>query len=148
MGYLIVSFTKRRSMKLEDQVTSLELSKKLKKLGVGTDYPLSMWDHVPGGSWRIIWSNDKEHELSWDSFPAFTVAELGEMLPEEIETKHDIFFFETNKHASQWGVVYCSEDFKSGNTNSIHSVIGVTEADARAMMFIYLIESKLMEIPK
>ena len=68
-------------MKLENQVVSLELAKKLKELG------------VPQESWFLWWHDDACHHFvgtDWKSHrvvaAAFTVAELGEMLPKDISS--------------------------------------------------------------
>ena len=66
-----------------------------------------------------------------DNISAFTVAELGEMLP---------VYFSSEKHTKEWlaGIV------KQGVPNEMGA--GLTEADARAKMLIYLIENKLIPI--
>lgn len=74
-------------MKLEDQVCSLELAKRLKELGVKQKTSYFTWivyDHPDLGtelavSDDVIWRAKEEHHYS-----AFSVAELGEMLPREI----------------------------------------------------------------
>jgi len=69
-------------MKLEDQVVSLELSMKLKKLGVKQD-SLFCWKLQRSGKYRLVY----EEKLSaigfmGEIFSAFTVAELFNMLQE------------------------------------------------------------------
>ena len=75
-------------MELEQQVCSLELAKKLKELGVKQE---SLW------YWNMITKEFKDYEGKspiiaceiysnsrlWENFSAFTVAELGEMLPKK-----------------------------------------------------------------
>lgn len=78
-------------MKLEDQVTSIELSKRLKELGVKQE-SIFVWE----------WFNDTFYGVKYfpfvvvpsqfngyKTYSAFTVAELIEMLPAWIDTKLD-----------------------------------------------------------
>jgi hypothetical protein len=65
------------SMELEKQICSLELAKKLKELGVKQD---SLFWWVNGRGRMEL--HDKHTDS--DSVSAFTVAELGEMLPVKI----------------------------------------------------------------
>lgn len=127
-------------MKLEDQVVSLELAKKLKELGVKQDAYFS-WNAInyygskeleritlrkTEDSSRYSYGDEGENIY----FSAFTVAELGEMLPS----------------------YYCShldDDGKArcfGGKEKIKSATGKTEADARAKMLIYLLENKLVTV--
>ncbi len=127
-------------MKLENQVVSLELSKKLKELGVKQD-SLFYWVGMSirkGKDVKVgfaLWSKKELDKLIKELgqtqeaiISAFTVAELGEMLPEEVTSNskrlsypHRFFNFK-------------SLPFKMPNI----------EADARAKMLIYLIENKLI----
>jgi hypothetical protein len=73
-------------MKLEDQVCGLDLAKRLEALGVKRE-SLAHWQHhrsvnSPGG-WAWSLSNMPNSK----SVAAFTVAELGEMLPDKIDEK-------------------------------------------------------------
>lgn len=138
-------------MELENQVVSLELAKKLKELGVEQE-SLFYWKEFRAfRDGEEIEPNYylKTKEEVFDSghnyFSAFTVAELGEMLPSEIN-----FPFKNGKRRSRnsslksyfgnglnWkNVIYT----KAGEAGAW--VNGNTEADARAKMFIYLIENK------
>jgi hypothetical protein len=116
-----------KQMKLEDQVCSLELAKKLKELGVKQE---SLWVYVTGAE-----QGDKPLIVLAGWFeetpivPAFTVAELGE----RIMTSEDLDL--------PWygnGVWFWSALGKDGNEN--------TEADARAKMLIYLLEYRLITL--
>lgn len=148
-------------MKLEKQVVSLELSKKLKELGV-KQKSLFEWSieykkkngerstQLMGGVYGI----KVFHDISWrvydyskrETYSAFTVAELGEMLPEE--SKHFImpdfpnYTLLMTKFQDYFYVKY---------TNGIHN-LGTNstkrdknEANVRAKMLIYLIENKLLK---
>jgi hypothetical protein len=86
-------------MKLEDQiswqVSNFELSKRLKELGVKQE-SIFYWTDVacyhelpelpqPEPMWIIVNPISGKDEMSEDAISAFTVAELGEGLPEKIE---------------------------------------------------------------
>ena len=74
-------------MKLEDQVVSLELAKKLKELGFKQESYFSWWSYVNDGDEfeQIKLLTDEQYEnsdsvkyaLGNESFSAYTVAELG-----------------------------------------------------------------------
>lgn len=76
-------------MKLEEQVVSLELAKKLKELGVKQDGLFQWFRQFPGDDYLLHYIDYNHHEMDLkifkehfpDSCSAFTVAELGEMLP-------------------------------------------------------------------
>lgn len=151
-------------MKLEQQVVSLELAKKLKELGVKQE-GLYVWTNqtIPETLWSV-----GEFEARWgsqggayDEFIAFTVAELGEMLPDytielgnlkigKCETDH----MTMKKHKKGWwNISYWTwENAYTKNKdiflreNDKYLQQADTEADARAKMLIYLIENKLITI--
>jgi len=130
-------------MKLESQVVSLELSKRLKELGVkqgslftwvesiganetyddGTkngEYKLTRFDGAVS-NFHAMGFESKEHPM----FSAFTVAELGEMLPHMIQKPPK------TGDGKKWYVAPTNGFFE-------------TEADARAALLIYLLENKLI----
>lgn len=124
---------------LTQQVSSLELSQKLKELGVNqeslfywrkknsTEYVLSYYLSIP--------LSPVEMEESGRYVSAFTVAELGEMLPE--------YGCETMKVGNnRWRVTYPCELWEDNQA----LFEADTEADARAKMLIYLLENKLMTL--
>lgn len=118
-------------MKLEDQVCSLELAKKLKELGV-KQKSLFSWVEILAfdAGWKIEMVHAPVTGIS-----AFTVAELGEMLPAEI----DGYFIEYWNNHWQGGINYMVSHKTEG------SVSALTEADARAKMLIHLIEKGLVK---
>jgi len=127
-------------MQLEEQVTSLELSKKLKELGIKQEslfywktYRPDQFDKAPHP--KII--NFKEEPgFSEDSlYSAFTVAEFGRMFGKLMILSGYIPRF---KHYS------CKYFYGSTVVNQF---VAGTEADARALMLIYLLENSLIEIP-
>lgn len=132
-------------MKLEEQVVSLELAKKLNELGFKQD-SLFYWADNEDGEWILClnWKNKESddpivyigRELNENEdggyYSAFTVAELGEMLPGIlIQTARDREY-EYNKKWFCLGVI----DNKDCQAE--------TEADARAKMLIYLRENSLI----
>lgn len=124
-------------MKLEDQVVSLELSKRLKELGVKQDSLYYWTDHL---DWKL--RTDQGFSDQWNS--AFTVAELGMMLPSKITAFGQIHhFLRTWKRiAGEFGVRY-KPNFGPAY---IPAKIAKTEADARAKCLIYLLENDLMKL--
>lgn len=147
-------------MKLEDQVVSLELAKKMKELGFpqhSSFYWQRSWHDKPykfnpGGSWETA---DQDGRIS-----AYTVAELGDLLPDYIPNLGNLFisFAKTDhtnleKHEKPWVNIsfwYWSvpKNYKAGQElkwETHHLVQAESEADARAQMLIYLKENGLLE---
>ena len=146
-------------MKLEQQVCSRELAEKIDSLitkrqdhlfayygndGKWSDaiVPMDMYQDI------VIEGFDKEKLL-----PAYTVAELGEMLPERLETKEEFIGYLTlSREYPDWVVSYCVGE-PSGNSIVVErddrymSFSSMIEADARARMLIYLIENGLITPP-
>lgn len=133
-------------MKLQDQVTSLELARKLKKLGVKQE-SLFWWakrpDEIPSSALLLNQDELKEQLNSinfrenFNIYSAFTVAELGEMLPNEIGG------YKTHKEGLNW----CSIKYVSGEHSKYDWLVWAdTEANARAKMLIYLLENGLIKL--
>lgn len=132
-------------MKLENQVVSLDLAKRLKELGVKQESAF-MWlqrkpetaDEKPywylkgNGQWPVGMK-------IYNSVSAFTVAEVGKMLPNYIH------FLKTQagKHLVRWTETEASEVIDAGR---YHQELADTEADARAKMLIHLLENKLIAL--
>jgi len=131
-------------MKLENQVCSLELARKLEKLGVKQNsywywsfYALKGETNLP--TWKLVTAvTDKRGKHS-----AFTVAELGEKLPMELPEDNE-YFFETYRLSLKWVVQYNSQNKKK----KVFGQVAKTEANARAKCLIYLKEKKLLERKK
>ena len=149
-------------MNLEMQVCSLELSKKLKALGVKQD-SLFYYQNNPYNDGQdcidimikelssengenVIINTESENEYN-PKYSAFTASELGEMLPISIylkDKRKELIFFKHSKDHSVFyrnlkEVHYTDETFCCGEHDK-------TEANARAKMLIYLIENKLIEV--
>jgi len=173
-------------MKLENQLCSLKLAKRLKELGVKQEslfcwyHPTSMsqgreptdkeWDDKTWliGSTLHLYENvgKKGRPRSWfiGCLPAFTTSELGEMLPASIGNKTWLSYtksfngwkdicerisydkWEKDKGAGQ--MLIKSKVKISNNPYREYEEQTLTEANARAKMLIYLLENKLINLPK
>lgn len=130
-------------MKLEQQVTSLEISKRLKELGVKQESLFWWGSAIPGAG---ILKRDSDFSLSsmpvklngnWKGFySAFTVAELGEMLPEGYATY--VAPHQKKIPPAKWKCIFPMPH------NLEKDVFADTEADARGKMLVYLLENNLL----
>ena len=144
-------------MELNKQVVSLELARKLRELGFTQD---SVWH------WKVS-KNEKiylRHGINFESssprkgtrclfYSAFSVAELGEMLPQVIESNMKPPFSRTQKTYQltvtlgldkQWFVVYTN--INNANDNAEFPIkMCHNEADARAKMLIWLKENNYLD---
>lgn len=125
-------------MTLEQQVTNLEISKKLKELGVKQESLFSYYTATLRGKSRVRVLIGEETDVLADAgdeiqyepiCSTFTVAELGEVLP--------VYYESHRGHGEQGGPYYCT------NRVLALSQKGDTEANARGKMLIYLIEKGL-----
>lgn len=123
-------------MNLSDQVCSLEYARRLKELGVK--------QHGYFSFFRI----DEEYFIADNAFDdfiasAFTVAELGELLPKTIE-KSDVIYFLTITRPTPfvgWHICYENKGHYLMDNRNIHlTTLDVFEVNARAEMLIKLIE--------
>jgi len=112
-------------MKLEDQVCSLELAKRLKELGVKQESVFVYYE--PEGGIHFV-----DRDMRSGDIAAFTVAELGELL-------------NPHHHAP-----FCSGPeggrYSCWLMNNADVFYSRTEADARAKMLIYSIENNLIAV--
>ena len=138
-------------MKIIQQVTSLLLSKKLKELGV-SQVTLFSWqissDGIPVINISFM------GEINCEDFSAFTSAELGFLMPYSYMKNGKLHFIETTAgHTDHDYCTVCSSHFYETERDS-NAIVGDdfdgegNEADARAMMLIYLIENNLIEVKK
>ena len=132
-------------MKLEDEVCSLDLAKKLKELGVKQE---SLFQHVnnPIGhaGWQMWFQGRVATVLGeraeW--YAAFTVAELGEILPPTIDGKYNDKTRWFNSRKTSKACVW----YENARPNEEIMTEADTEADARAKMLVYLIENQLVGV--
>lgn len=141
-------------MNLEQQVCSLDLARRLKHFGVKKQ-SLFAWYHdrehfsgdelVHASNLRVE-INVGESDLSYPVeclAPAFTVAELGEMLPDYIkEGQVGHLQQRSSKLGTGWCVEYVNRDEYALRQDA------EVEADARAKMLVYLLENKLVTLAK
>lgn len=148
-------------MKLEYQVCSLELSKRLKELGVKQE---SQFYWLQYSEWNLHFRGKYVQEYYSDCLSAFTVAELGYMLPNSIRvdgkepfdtyTMYTTKFYSVNfemKKTNNFVVNYQCDTTELdgfGSRKLTQNFYDPNEANARAMMLIYLIENKIIEAPK
>ena len=78
-----------------------------------------------------------------ENFNAYTVADLGELLPTDILNKSTTYWLNTARMSHGWSIGYVSRRTEYSILNDIE-IIGVTEADARGLMLIYLLENNLI----
>lgn len=121
-------------MKLEDQVANLELSKRLKELGVEQE-SLFVWVTNSFES-NVALRGDLPPDDRKIYVSAFSVAELGEMLEEEPFAWGGIY-----PHHGEW-------KFSSMAPAQLHEQSFESEADARATVLIFSIEQGLLNPKK
>jgi len=115
-------------MKIEDQVVSLELAREMKELGAEQDslwyWTWARWNEK--GEWVLI-SLEERARIKKENFSAFTVAELGEKLPEG---------YFSQKQFGSWGCANSDNTFGISNVYDCDCIY--SEAEVRAKMWIYL----------
>lgn len=145
-------------MKLESQVCSLELAKRLRELGVKQESAF-YWDSITGNRkakslWKIGDVISFSYEETYDkpnddSYAAFSVAELGKMLPAGYVTGRGWNPESAKRYCCNWYRVNADgdpEDFGAKHRAPYRGIFFAhTEADARAKMLIHLIENKLVK---
>ena len=112
-------------MKLENQVVSLELAKKMKSLGFEQE---STWywcqDQIDGWERPFLLQG---HGMHKEYYSAYTVAELGEMLPD---------WFYSEKNQGSWLGLHAISPCKLYKAD--------TEANVRTKILIHLKENNLI----
>lgn len=137
-------------MNLENQVCSLELAKRLKELSVKQEslFWWKYWIPKKGSSyihdgWNLsIYKGSNTEDDRHEIISAFTIAELGEILPENyISCKTEGMKYPELKYKKYW-LCYYDPDGCDKNT-----IMEESESDAREKMLVYLLENKLMVLP-
>lgn len=137
-------------MELENQVNSRELGKELLSLGVKRrSYFYWRADNIITES--DVWDIGENFLGVWDKvIPAYTVSELGEMLPGALFTMCPPYYLSYRKadNAHHKHIIYYENTIAS--KWSPHRVIGEyrdeNEANVRAKLLIYLLENKLVSL--
>lgn len=141
-------------MDLEKQICGIELAKKLRELGVKQESIFWHWAtdvEEDGLTWWTVSEKEprrgkKVRELSTPrhyrgKVSAFTIAELGEMLPGAFQSGKRPY-----EGASPKEHLYECWPYEPVHGKNIPTQTALTEADARAKMLIYLIENKLVMV--
>lgn len=130
-------------MYLEDQCCNEMQGEKLKKLGVKQE---SLFYHTYSEKWGVM--PKKSIDFSGSPTSAFTVAELGVMIPSPITHKNANYII-TSMPSAQ-GDIFPSSKWTSRMENKGNGLwckgFGETEAIARANMLIHLLENKIASI--
>ena len=135
-------------MKLENQVVSLELAKRLKEMGVKQESIFGWVEILEKGSTPNphVFYRDLEKASDYDmvsgdviagEYAAFTTSELGEMFDGYCFTRRAYSSAKDENWLCRW------QDVHGINEKKFY---GKTEADARAKMLIYLLENKLITL--
>lgn len=145
-------------MELQNQVTNKEISQRIKELGVKqeshffwarTGYDSDFTFLGSKSDMQVFKSKEFHDEAgandTYDLHSAFTVAELGEILPTDITIKKRTYWLNTARMSHGWSVGYVSRKGDYYLMNE-HESIEVTEADARGKMLIYLLENNLITL--
>jgi hypothetical protein len=119
---------------LEKQVCSLELCRRLKELGVKQESVF--WWVVEDGGYTLI---PEWQSVGCIGISAFTVAELGEMLPHHYFSRKDTANTYEPRVYDSYGIYHIAED-----GILVENMFADTEADARAKMLICLVETKMV----
>jgi hypothetical protein len=128
--------------KIAKQVCSPALAQQLKALGVPQE-SLWYWVASSGRTYPLLAA---EEDLSAAplfqaaAVSAFTVGELGELLPSTVEQDGEVLCFRSLKFPRGFAVAYVPTE---ADRYSGVEMKAATEADARAQLLIYLIENSL-----
>lgn len=125
-------------MELAKQVVSLPIAQRLKKLGVRQQ---SYFRYGGKDGDLLLDSSDDTPEFTSDTY-AFTVAEMGEILPESFQyggTLMEIFQYKSDGE-------FCLEYRYFESEKIVEFIHEQTEADARGKMLIYLLEQGLIKL--
>ena len=127
-------------MKLETQVASLDLSKRLKELGVAARGYFK-WHFDPHHTWELCRSIE-----GWGGpeYAAFTVAELGVMLPDFFVSSRYYDAHPVLSRGPFWECHNEGNDEVAGADQTVEMM--PTEANARAAMLAHLLENKLITV--
>lgn len=131
-------------MELEKQCASLEPSKKLSELGVPQNSFFYWVVFVDGQAPFIVFIKGQAEDYQRQGaeiFSAFTVAELGEILPHKIQNKYlTIVKHKEYGEKATWGVCY-----KEANHNFLTGTLYSNKlTDALSQILTYLLENGLI----
>lgn len=139
-------------MKLEDQVITLEQAKRLQELGVTAPSIFSHsigWVQGSDPDRYLLAYGGFEAEGECDRYPAYTVAELGEMLPFQYLNPASILTASKLNPDEAMVTVWKSGKewrYRGGPDDACSKQM--TEAQARAGLLIHLLENGIVSPPK
>lgn len=149
------------------KTVSLEFSKKLDTLNVKNDAHFYWVKNLDGvNEWKLIGKNeicgglDEHYGFDPESFTkypelyrdvewyrAYTNDELGEMLPIIINNENNDYFFKCWKITINGGTYWsCFYETNTWSNTVLIRFEADTEADARCLMLIYLLENNLITL--
>lgn len=142
-------------MIIENQVCTAEQAEKLKKFGIIQNYPHANWYWYTGDTGNNldhlnILSSTNDINKDKMSYAAFTVAELGIMIPNEWEK---ITNKENYRHLYNYGMweyesdgnrIYRFRHIQMDNNTQGNPPTFNFEAHCRAALLIYLLDKKLI----
>lgn len=132
-------------MKIIDQVTSLEISKKLKKIGVKQEsafywaFAHNCTEYPP----KIYYIGNDNPNFIEEHWSAFTVAELAEILPKQIRGFDLLIRPMDGSTPLKWHLGYV-ENNQEGYEYRFERQASDNLANAMAWMLIYLIKDGLI----
>ena len=129
-------------MPLEQQVCSYELAKRLAELGVRQESVFWWVDRTLTYTGGLA-----SHAQRQGGLAAFTVAELGEMLPDDLTIpskngKPHTHWLRFGRYRGAGTRFWCA--YPGGTARTNFEERAHTEADARAKLLIYLLEHHLL----
>jgi len=127
-------------MELQQQVTNLELSKRMKELGFKQESYFIWYLRNEDTKKYILCSRD----IFQEGISAYTVAELGEMLPHEVRIDDETYWHGMRTEKWEVGDGFVWRVIYENHKKEIFEQEADTEADARAKMLIYLKENNLL----
>jgi len=136
------------NMKNEDHVVSLEIAKEMEELGAEQD---SLWYWTwAGGNEGVEWVvilKDERARIKKENYSAYTVAELGEMLPGHImemigDFKTRSYYLDCGKVDS--GPLYYVRYIRHDTGDTFYLLTMKTEAEVRAKVWIWLKKAGLI----
>lgn len=151
-------------MKLEDQVISLPMAQRLKELGVKQESYFSWFKYqyskrklkYPGKMGRFtqqefcgILKSDEPFSADYaviDKSCAFTVAELGQLLPDSLTVDHYRMHFHSYKQEQYKKPALWTCTLGHSTDKEVPDFDRHNEAEARGALLIHLLESNLITI--
>jgi hypothetical protein len=132
-------------MNIEQQCINLQIAKRLKELGVKQE-SYFFWVKLKDNGYDISerW-NVPDYNLEQD-YSAYTVAELGIMLPDRVEKNGESYCFIEWKLGGKYLMNYYGEFMlKTTHLKEDTHCYASIEANARGKMLIYLLENGMIK---